>query len=233
MFLRAAAVVGFLVAVGQAFKPVRDATVDLVVWLYPDGLIAVLGVSVVVAVGASSRLLGRLRAMRRTLGVVFEERDQATQDLTKLREELNPDRRSQDTTRLRELQATLPRELVGWTRTNDFGGPWERARLTPFHQYADTQNEVEHRLFDEELERLRSTLHAAVQEFASRLGHYSSPVSGAPGMSEVAGLVFDTVPEGPEGERWYHDRDALNSQADVVAEAYDALLARARERLVI
>ena len=89
---------------------------------------------------------------------------------------------------------------------------------------------VEHEFVDDELEELRVTFVKAAREFLSFIGIYTYPL----GLSDRNVVLGHDERENPQSP-WRLQRDAavkdLNESANTTAEAYDALVRRARRKL--
>ena len=68
---------------------------------------------------------------------------------------------------------------------------------------------------------------------AGLLGQYSFPVKGNPRFADLGvELDMDVIGDDPKSREFVRRRDLLNDIGTEVAEAYDALVARATEKLV-
>ena len=113
-------------------------------------------------------------------------------------------------------------------RNHDFEGSFLVSALDPLSELAGRG--VEHEFVDDELERLRITFVKAAIEFLSFIGRYTYPL-GSSDRNVVIGHDEREDPRSPwRPERTFAVKD-LNKSATATAEAYDALVRRARRKL--
>jgi multidrug efflux pump subunit AcrA (membrane-fusion protein) len=237
---RISAAAGLLVLLAQAIPPVRSATGAALGWLYPDKLIALLGLLFILSFAATSslvRALARTRVETTTAqqerAAAERERDEARAEVDTLNAQLNPARRERDIAALKRIQEAVTRKTVTALRQQDFGARWETTLHRPVHHYAADFDEVEDRFLDEELEALRTALHAAAVSFSDALAQDTWLTPHADGLSDVGvDLVMDTVAD-EDYPVWFKRKTLLAEQADAFASAYDRLVSRAREKLAI
>jgi len=114
-------------------------------------------------------------------------------------------------------------------REHDFGGgSFHLSALDRLYELANRG--VEHEFVDDELERLRITFVKAAREFLSFIGEYTYPL----GSTDRNVVLGHDEREDPDSH-WRPAREAaieaLNESATATAEAYDALVRRARRKL--
>jgi hypothetical protein len=136
-----------------------------------------------------------------------------------------------DRARLADLVATMTasERTSLLLRQHDFGGsPFYLSEISPLEDLAGRG--VEHEFVDDELEGLRITFITAAREFLSFIIKYTYPLSNGP-RNVVIGHDEREYPDAPRRlERNAAIKD-LNESATATAEAYDALVRRARRKL--
>jgi len=115
-------------------------------------------------------------------------------------------------------------------RLFDFGvGSFYLSDFDPLYEIADCRA-AEHEFVDDELEGLRIILVNTAREFLSFIGEYTYPLGAGP-RNVVIGHDEREDPRAPRRlEREAAIKD-LNEAATATAEAYDALVRRARRKL--
>lgn len=122
---------------------------------------------------------------------------------------------------------SMYRNTYDMLRYHDFGGSFYLRDLDPLRELANRG--VEHEFLDDELEGLRITFVKAASEFLSFIGRYTYPLNS--GGNVVRGHGERDNLESPERRKWEAAVDDLNESATTTAEAYDALVRRARRKL--
>jgi hypothetical protein len=113
-------------------------------------------------------------------------------------------------------------------RYHDFETAFYLSDLNPLYELANRG--VEHEFVDNELERLRIIFVKAAREFLSFISRYSYPLG-----SSNRNVVLGHEERDNDRSPWLLEREAavkdLNESAAATAEAYDALVRRARRKL--
>lgn len=131
-----------------------------------------------------------------------------------------------------DLVELVPRNVISFLEEHDFGNAWSGNVTRPIYELVETRNAVEHQFHERSLEKKRKQFLATSKAFADALAGYSSP--GRHGdffeLNEK-----DWVRSHPSGDETYlrfesHRRE-LNTLADSLVAAYNALVATARRRL--
>jgi hypothetical protein len=137
-----------------------------------------------------------------------------------------------DRAQLAYLVATMtgyPYTYSNMLRYHDFSGSFRRSDLDPVSELAGRG--VEDEFIDTELEELHITLVKAAREFLSFIGKYTEPLGNSDDRYVVLGHGEREYPWAPlKLERAAAITD-LNESATATAEAYDALVRRARRKL--
>lgn len=135
-----------------------------------------------------------------------------------------------DRAQLADLVATMtasPRTSL-LLRQHDFGGSFYLSDISLLEDIASRG--VEHEFVDDELEGLRITLIRAAREFLSFIGDYTYRLSNGP-RNVVIGHDEREDPGAPRRLEREAAIKHLNESATATAEAYDALVRRARRKL--
>jgi hypothetical protein len=185
---------------------------DVGSWLYPEWVIALLGLLLGV-------LSVRLMAVRRRLA--RHERNAAV---------LNREQRERDRRRANDLISMVPRATITQLREHDFGGSWNDDELSCLTRFVYERDAVEHCFADPELEGLRAQLLNSIRSFRAEVALRSAPIpSGRQSIKEWG----DTGVDPEQRARYDENRAVLNRGADQVAAAYDALLKRAAQAALL
>ena len=130
---------------------------------------------------------------------------------------------------LADLVGTLPyKPAIHFARTHDLGASFARVNLQPLHRFLEQWNDVHHEFRNPDVELSRQQLLRAVAVFLADISLNTWPVG-----ADFQGMPADEV-EGPSKQRreyWRSIADRLNKEGCDVADAYDALVRTARERL--
>jgi hypothetical protein len=227
-------IVAAVVAIAQAFKPLRHVTADVIDYLWPGWIVSILVVAGLLLFALFLDRERQLQAQRTELARVKAERDRSIANARSLSEKSDPERRDHDQRIIRQILEVMPRGSARFLTQHDFGGSWSWDDVRPVHTLAENFDEVEHRLLDPELELARRELIDAARELSRALGQHSARLHGATNQfAPIPPLEMDMPPEGEAGGRWRRAQALLNELSTRVAEAYDRLVAAANERLYL
>lgn len=141
--------------------------------------------------------------------------------------------RAHDTQIVSEVRTTLERKTIDWLRHHDFANSWLWARTDGLYELGRLDN-VEHKPIDAKLaERLRA-LFDSTAELTAALTQHGFPDDRRGDFMNIGWSPAEMdVLEGDERELFDARRVLLNTRADAVAEAYDALIDLARQKLLL
>ena len=200
-------------------ESVRNAVEDAACWLYPDWLIVLLGLAVLGMLAAYAR--HRRAGGQRFLVRIGPAPPEPPPD---------PIQQERDRRLVRDLIDTVPRRVITFLRNHDFGSPWRDDSLEPLIRYMHERDEVEWQFGDPEVEALRAKLMASARQF---LGE-SAMRAGVDSRGQNSLKAWDETHRpgswGEHEQRYRESRQVLNDGADAVADAYDELLVKAREK---
>jgi hypothetical protein len=223
-----------IVALVPAFKSIRRDTSDLVGYLWPDWIVAVLVLAVLGLLALLRNRERRLHVREIELRDVVTERDDAAAKVQAFEDALAPERREHDRRIIKQLIDVMPRQAIRFVAEHDFGGLWKLEEVLPVYRVANDLDDVEHRFLDPELESFRRAFIVAVQSFSTVLGNHSGPHERlADFMTPIPPLEGDMAPSGEAGDRWRQSKKLLNEGSTRVAETYDQLVGKANERLLL
>lgn len=235
----ASVVVGIIAA--AVSKDFRHAIRDAARWLYPNGVIAVLGAVVIVLLVVAARLFKRLNRATQVaadLRATADSSAQANASLARRVAELEApgldERRSKDAATYTTITSVLTRTDIDYWAEHDFGAPWAAKRTYQLMTLLEEHKSVEDRFLDPELESLRHELFEATNQLMGGCALWGGRDPDTPeGFFELsdARWVTNNPPEGPRYDRFEERRRALAERADRLVATYDALVAAARARL--
>lgn len=216
-----------------ASKDFRRVMGDAAEWLWPFWLVVLLAA---VALGLLLALLLKLRSLRgerETSASARAAQHNAETRLTEIEQRAEPGRMNHDVTVLRAIRETLPRTEVDYWRDHDMGGPWHGDRTHHLMELLYDHNAVEDRFIDEGLEALRVELFEAADALMGKCAQYGIGHRTLDNHYELGDSDSrrDNPPEGERYERFEARREELNTLADDLVAAYDALMSAAQPRL--
>jgi hypothetical protein len=116
---------------------------------------------------------------------------------------------------------------VRWLQEQDFNGPWGSLDAVALMDFQSQRGLPELTFNDPELEARRKAFAVANETWLTKLVNYSSHIDG--NTVRVKPSVYEGGPDSAN-ERWAREAAELNELADVVVEAYDALIEAGRAR---
>ena len=195
-----------LVVAAALSEDVRDWIEDAADWLYPDGVIALLSLTVV------------LLAL-----VLWRTRRQLTSP------PLTDRQFAQDRDLVEDLKTIVPRQSMHWLKEHDFGIPWTDDEIRPFNKFHYERDEVEFQFHDAELERHRREFLGALSEFLTE----TALRAGVDKRGRFSLSAWDNSPSPLSDEQREankeESRKVINDASWRLVRAYDAIIQRARQ----